>query len=190
MYGIPNTNVMLAANAVLAALLAGSMPLGGCVSREPPRPAMVAQSVAGDYGYSETQLAPDRFRISYVTPVLRIGSSVDRASVLERERTRAYDLALLRASQVALANRFPAFEIEMDGRDAELAVRRDRSYPAWPYPCFRVAIVGGTGIPTAGITRATARGHRSESRSIWSFGCVGNRLRAPSTPHRPSSACA
>jgi hypothetical protein len=102
--------------------------LAGCAGDRSPRPAMVAQAGSGGYGYAETRLAVDRYDVRYVTPALELSSDRDRR---EREvlvqKQRAFDLALWRAAQLALANGYSYLTIEQDSRDADVTTEEERS---------------------------------------------------------------
>jgi hypothetical protein len=115
----------------LLALLA--VALGGCATRQPPVAAMVAQSITGDYGYSEKVLAPDRYQVTFVSPQLRATRDPNQNHGLESERQRVYDLALWRAAQLAVEKGYPAFKVEQESRDVDVAV--NTYYPA-PVPIF------------------------------------------------------
>lgn len=111
--------------------------VGGCAT-PPPRPAMVPFDETGSYGFSEIQLAADRYEVRYVSPRLRT-SSIDpeRSGEIEAQRQRSFDLALWRAAEVAERNGFPAFIVEQDNRNVALAVRTEpMSSPFWPYHPF------------------------------------------------------
>src|SRR5262245_52211280 len=99
---------------LVLALLAAT--LAGCATRQPPVAAMVAQSVTGDYGYSEKALAPDRYEVTFVSPQLRATRDPDQNHGLESERQRVYDLALWRAAQLAMEKGYLAFKVEQESR--------------------------------------------------------------------------
>ena len=84
---------------------------------------MVAATPQSGFGYSETKLAPGRYEVSYVTPALSLpADSKARASALEKEARRAYDLALWRAAQLALAGGFTQLSIGPSHRDEDVKV--------------------------------------------------------------------
>lgn len=80
----------------------------------------------GRHGYSDTVLAADRYEVSYLTPAKSIQSVA--AEDQEREGTErlalAYDMALWRASELALAAGYPAFEVVLREND----VRVDKNW--------------------------------------------------------------
>ena len=82
---------------------------------------MVAATPQSGFGFSETKLAPDRYEVRYVTPALSLpADSKARASALEKEGQRAYDLALWRAAQLALAGGFSQLSIGPSHRDQDV----------------------------------------------------------------------
>ena len=96
----------------------------GCSSEPQPRlvPAMAALSATGDYGYSETALAPDLYEVTFVTPSLSAHGDPEQDYGLIGERRRVYDLALWRAAQLAVDGGYPAFRIESESRDVDVTV--------------------------------------------------------------------
>ena len=99
--------------------------IAACAAGPPPqtKSAMVAATPQSGFGYSETKLAPDRYEVSYVTPALSLpADSKARASALEKEGRRAYDLALWRAAQLALAGGFTQLSIGPSHRDEDVKV--------------------------------------------------------------------
>lgn len=110
--------------------------LSGCATRTPPVAAMVPQSATGDYGYSEDMLAPDLYRVTFVSPRLRATQDSGNAHGLAAEKQRVYELALWRASQLAKEKGYPAFLVQQESRDVDVTVRRDPVYPAYPGPYF------------------------------------------------------
>ncbi len=107
--------------------------VNGCATREPPRSAMVSQSITGDYGYSDRTLGGDRYEVVFVTPRLIASRDAADAHGLEIERQRAYGLALWRAAQLAQEQGFPAFRVVQDSRNVDVTVR---TQPVYPYPYF------------------------------------------------------
>ena len=83
----------------------------GCATRT-SRTAMVAATPASGFGYSDTKLAPDRYEVRYATPAVVLPADAKaRASAVEKEKQRAYDLALWHAAQLALAGGFSQISI-------------------------------------------------------------------------------
>jgi hypothetical protein len=96
----------------------------GCSSERQPQlvPAMAALSATGDYGYSETALAPDLYEVSFLTPSLSAHGDPEDDYGLIGERQRAYDLALWRAAQLALEGGYAAVRIESESRDVDVTI--------------------------------------------------------------------
>jgi len=88
----------------------------------------------GDYGFAEEQLSETRLRVRYEAPT----RTTHDAGRIERERQAggrvalAYDMALLRAAELALALGFPAFSVSQ--RQNDVAVDVDRDYPYFGDP--------------------------------------------------------
>lgn len=84
---------------------------------------MVAATPQRGYGYSEAKLAADRYEVSYATPVLDLPAEGEaRASVLEKEKRRAWDMALWRAAKLALAGGFSQLSLGPSRGDADVKV--------------------------------------------------------------------
>jgi len=116
----------IAAPAVLGLALAA------CAAAE-PRPALVAKSQAGSYGYSEIKLSESRYQIVYESPGFSVSLDGDRREArLAEERQRAYDFALWHAADTAKANGYAALSVEQDRRDADVSVRTEPTYRPWP----------------------------------------------------------
>jgi hypothetical protein len=85
-------------------------------------PAMAALSATGDYGYSETALAPDRYEVAFVTPSLSAHGEPEDDFGLVGERQRTYDLALWRAAQLAMEKGYSALMVETESRDVDVDI--------------------------------------------------------------------
>ena len=85
-------------------------------------PAMAALSATGDYGWSETALAPDRYEVAFVTPSLSAHGDPEDDFGLVGERHRTYDLSLWRAAQLAMEKGYPALMVETESRDVEVDI--------------------------------------------------------------------
>jgi hypothetical protein len=109
--------------------------VAGCAGAQSLRPVMVAQGGPGGYGYAETRLAVDRYQVRYVTPELDFSSDADRRQTeLLAQKQRAFDLALWRAAQLALADGFAYLTVERDRRDADVTTREERSPSVFAMP--------------------------------------------------------
>src|SRR5262249_20212549 len=117
--------VLLKASLVLA--------VAGCAAKQPPPlvPAMVPLSANGDYGYSETMLAPDLYSVAFVSPSLSAHGDPEQDYGLAGEKHRVATLALWRAAQLALEKGYPAFQAQNQTSDADVQVVGPPSPP--PY---------------------------------------------------------
>ena len=132
--------------------------LAGCAVH-PRQTAMVAATPQSGFGYSETKLSPDRYEVRYATPALKLpADSESRASAVEKEKQRAFDLALWHAAEIALAGGFTQLSIGPAHRDADVQVKKlytpaapgvfgpgGMIYPQWIYNPM-VAYYGAPGI--------------------------------------------
>jgi hypothetical protein len=108
----------LIAGVILAAALAA------CAGKAPPPlvPAMVPISANGDYGYSESALAPDVYAVTFVSPSLSAHGDPEQDYGLDGEKRRVAALALWRAAQLALEKGYPAFQVQSETSDADVTV--------------------------------------------------------------------
>lgn len=108
---------------MIALCVALGLSAGGCVKTPAPTvPAMTALAANGDYGYSETALAADRYEVTFVTPSLAAPGDPDNDYGLAGQKDRAHALALWRAAQLALEHGYPAFRVESESRNVDVAV--------------------------------------------------------------------
>ena len=108
-------------------LIAGvilAVALAACASKPPPPlvPAMVPISANGDYGYSESALAPDVYAVTFVSPSLSAHGDPEQDYGLDGEKKRVAALALWRAAQLALEQGYPAFQVQSETSDADVTV--------------------------------------------------------------------
>ena len=91
----------------------------------------VPYDAGSGYGYSERRLDERRFAVTYNAPVQTgftfTGERGRQAS--EAELARAYDFALARAAEIAIANDYAAFRVE-DRRNEAMS----QNYEAWSNP--------------------------------------------------------
>ena len=93
-------------------LIAAVLPLAGCATG-PRYPLYSPVQATGSFGFSEEQLADDRFRMAYRAPIRR-GYDLSRAEgerVAEHSIELSYDLALMRAAELALSLGAHSFDI-------------------------------------------------------------------------------
>jgi hypothetical protein len=82
-----------------------------CTS-DPAPPLMSPIEVARSYGYSEVPIGDNRYAVTYTGPSQRtLRSANARQETGAVEHTQAYDFALWRAAQIALAQGFPGFRV-------------------------------------------------------------------------------
>jgi hypothetical protein len=131
---------------IVCLLLTASILLAvaGCAGRPvpPPVPAMVALSANGDYGYSETALAPDLYAVTFVSPSLSAHGDPEQDYGLDGEKQRVAALALWRAAQLALEQGYPAFRVENESRDADVHVEDPPAPPPYVSAPLRTTMSG------------------------------------------------
>ena len=142
----------------LLLLVAALAAAAGCAASR-PQPVLAAATPQSGFGYSDTKLAPDRYEVRYATPALSLPADAKaRAGAVEKEKQRAYDLALWHAAELALAGGFSQLNIGPAHRDAVVQVKKLYSpvapgvygpggmiYPQWIYNPG-VAYYGAPGI--------------------------------------------
>jgi len=93
----------------------GCLVLAGALSAcqiHPPAPLLSPIQATGEYGYAELALGDNRYQVSYTGPSQRSLRAPDvRQQVAEAERAQAFDFALWRAAQIALAQGFVGFRV-------------------------------------------------------------------------------
>lgn len=115
-------------------LLALAM-VAGCAPR-PSYPLYSPQEIAGSYGFEEQRLNRDHYKVSYLAPARTIYSYDDhgRKQAAASQLALAYDMALWRAAELALANGYPALAVSHRDNDVRVDVRYD--YYDDPYHHF------------------------------------------------------
>lgn len=106
--------LLVAAAAVLSACVAGM-----------PIPAYSPIEVGLSFGYSDEPLSDTRFRVTYLAP-MRTSYAYDgaqRTRESQRQIAFAYDMAVWRAADLALAKGFPAFRVSERDNDARVDLR-------------------------------------------------------------------
>jgi hypothetical protein len=133
----------------LLGLLAVAILAGGCTIT-PPAPLLSPIEVAKSYGYSEVALGDNIFQVTYVAPAQRTGRSGEmRAATVAAERKLAYDLAVWRAAQLALAHGYAGFRVGNTNANIN-AYEEEPAYfppPWWGPGDFRRPFAGPTWGP-------------------------------------------
>jgi hypothetical protein len=117
----------------------------GCTTAPAP-PLLSPIEVAKSYGYSEVPLGDDHYQVTYVAPADRTGRSVDaRAATIAAERKLAFDLAVWRAAQLALAQGYAGFKV--GNTNSNVYTYEDEPFyqppPWWGPGYFRRPYFGG-----------------------------------------------
>jgi hypothetical protein len=119
----------------VAALLA--LGLAACSFTPPPLYAPLG--ALGNHGYAERQIGDNTFQILYRAPVFSTFSygPATRQRLASQRTALAYDMALLRASDLALAHGMPAFRETHRNNDVRVDVQDDPFNDYWfNRPCF------------------------------------------------------
>lgn len=118
----------------IAAVLTFAL-LTACTSPQ-PRPLYASLQSSGSYGYFEEQLSDDRFRVGYDAPVETRyrGSRGERQAEVDRKVALAYDIALLRAAELAQTRGHETFRISQ--RQNNVRIEERDEYRGTPYPGF------------------------------------------------------
>lgn len=138
-HGLPMSALPPSPAVRLAALwFAAGLLLAACATG-PRYPLYTPLETAGSFGYSEQQTSADSYRVTYRAPIettYRYGQAA-REREGDRLLTVAYDLALRRAAELALANGYPAFTIERRDNEVTLDVQRRYDDPFFgPYAFY------------------------------------------------------
>src|SRR5690606_16759014 len=129
------SGVRITAVRILGLALAALIGLAGCAAERPRYPLYSAVQVTGSFRYFEEHLGGDRYRVGYRAPIRR-AYSLTRAE-REREAQRlinlSYDLALLRAAELAQAQGAAGFDIADRENNVEVNVHEGYAYdPLFP----------------------------------------------------------
>ncbi len=110
--------------------------LAGCVAGIPV-PLYSPIEVGLSFGYSDAALSDTRYEVTYVAPTRTtyVYGGEQRSRESERQVELAYDMALWRAADLALARGFPAFRVAERNNDARVDVRYEY-YDDGPYDPF------------------------------------------------------
>jgi len=94
----------------LVSLTLLALALAGCT--EPSRAPLYSPLSPGAYfGYSEQPINPNTMRVSYIAPPVRVNAGSDIGAARGERMNLAYDIAVWRAAELALAAGYPAFSI-------------------------------------------------------------------------------
>lgn len=101
----------------LGAAMALGTVLAGCTPA-PRYPLLSPVELTQSFGYDDLRLAGDRFEVTYVTPPRQGFGSANPAA--GNERALGFDMALWRASEIALALGYPGFTLGDTHSDANV----------------------------------------------------------------------
>jgi hypothetical protein len=106
--------------------------LAACAGQ--PQPLYAPFGQLGGYGYTEQQLSETRLRVRYEAPTNTTYDTgrIARERQSDAQLTLAYDMALRRAAELALARGFPAFAVTE--RENDVAVDVQPVYPFYGDP--------------------------------------------------------
>ncbi len=119
------------------AAVAAALALAACAPVE-RYPLYTPLEVAGTFGYDEQRLSERRFRITYHAPIVATYaySRGQRQQEVEQELALAYDLALWRASELALELGYPALTVAERDNDTRIEVFGEPYYDPFVYPGY------------------------------------------------------
>jgi hypothetical protein len=118
-----------------AAVIICSTALLALTACAPSLPLYTAFTPSAGYGYGEQQLGESRFEVSYVAPS-DIGFATSKAmrdEVSQKRVALAYDMALWRASEIALQKSFAGFTVVDRSNDLQVVLGNEFYEPP-PYP--------------------------------------------------------
>ena len=127
---------------LLAFLLLGGLGLAACATK-PTYPLYSPAQATGSFGYYEESLGDHRWRIGYRAPIARAYSlsRTERRREADRLVSLAYDLALMRAAELTLAQGEQYFSVSDRENDVETNVEDQYAYDPffapWPYYGYR-----------------------------------------------------
>jgi hypothetical protein len=121
----------------LGGYLFAVMMVAGCAA-ELSYPLYSPQEMAGSYGYGEQRLSRDHYKVTYLAPARTIYSYDDhgRKQATASRLALAYDMALWRAAELALANGYPALAVSHRDNDVRVNIGYDYyddAYGHFPY---------------------------------------------------------
>ena len=106
--------------------LAAALTIAGCAP-EARHPLYTPLTLAESFGYSEQRLSETSYKVTYSAPVRRTYAygREERKQETEERLALAYDLALWRAAELALAHGYPAFEVSNRDNSVQVDIRSD-----------------------------------------------------------------
>ncbi len=106
----------------------------GCAPA-PVYPLYTPLEVAGSFGYAEQRISDIRYTVTYTAPVRTTHAygGERRDQDADRQVALAYDLALWRAAELALAHGHPAFRVAERNNDVQVDVRHDAYDDPFPH---------------------------------------------------------
>ncbi len=106
--------------------LAAALTIAGCAP-EARHPLYTPLEAAESFGYSEQRLSETSYKVTYSAPVRRTYAygREEREQETKERLALAYDLALWRAAELALAHGYPAFEVSNRDNAVQVDIRSD-----------------------------------------------------------------
>lgn len=103
----------------------------------PNAPLYAPLQAAGSHGYTDERLEPTHFKVSYTAPPVTSSgfSKAQNDKDAEQRVALAYDMALWRASELALQNGFPAFSVVDRSNDVTVDHRYYYDDDSFYHPC-------------------------------------------------------
>lgn len=106
-----------------------------CSTRSPAPSLMSPIAETGTYGYREHRLDPSGFEITYVGPRYRLPvEGAVRRTYADAAVAQAFEMALWRAAEIALAEDSPGFVVTRRSTDLDLATDPGGFLTPVPYP--------------------------------------------------------
>lgn len=132
--------------------------VGACA---PGAPLYVPFQSGTGHGFTDRQLSPERFEVNYKAPTKATYAftKAQQKSDSDRRITLAYDMALWRASELALRHEFPAFSVINRSNDVNVNTHYD-PYHTFPYDsCY--SYFNNRAVPQIGCPYSYVYGYPS-----------------------------
>jgi hypothetical protein len=105
-----------------------------CATPELPKPAMAPFGANGAFGYAARDLGPDKIEVTYRGAPVKVAAENPRDDPRNTvELSKAYDLALWRAAEIAAERHKDGLLIETDSKNSDVEVRRHSYYRPDPF---------------------------------------------------------